>query len=321
MSNILKLGSHVAGQLLQHHEVYCDGYLLEHDYEKGTCDPIVISLCGKKKSIDNFVKFMKEANVYIQTPGQTSFDKKSVHTVRNVGVNFFSSSSENQHLLVVKAVIEVEGPKEALRQYLSTFNNASINRTEFAAGKPPYTMTINGSEETTNAALKALASLKACGAIASFTIKDRQQEGSLFKRYVFVAKKARQDDITGDTTEAYMVGRTKAEARAQFWTILDQLYIPVDISWEETFWDAFTRMGWVKELDGHRMAGYKLAIPAIKEHAESEGFDLYDLLARLITDDVLPNIVPEEELKETLTVKAEFEPEPYEVPAQALLAA
>lgn len=319
MSNVLKVGSFVSGSVIGTWGLFCDGYLLEPDYEKGTNDPIVVSLCGKKGSIDSFIKVMKESNTFIQKTGVNSFDKKNAHQIRNTGVDYFSSDPANQHLLVVDTEVVIDCSLESLNEFCRSNRNAHCSDKT-----APYKVTILGAEETTSETLKKLAVMKAEGKIKFYTVTKRQQEGSLFKRFVYVAKKARQEDISGDTTEAYLIGNTRVEARAQFWNILDRLSIPIDISWEEIFWAEFQKLGWIKELEGHRMAGFKLSLPAAKEEGSDEGFDLYDLLSRLIEDDSLPNIIPEEEVNEPAVAETTCELEGEEdedMPAKALLAA
>lgn len=66
---------------------------------------------------------------------------------------------------------------------------------------------------------------------------------------------------------------------------MDCLTPPFQPEWETQIWTEFQRHGWVTELPGHRIFGYKL-------HLDQE--QLLNMLSERIADDSLPSVIPAE---------------------------
>lgn len=118
--------------------------------------------------------------------------------------------------------------------------------------------------------------------------------GSLYRRTVVIDSRIRPDLLNGDATAAYLVGEDKNQARSLFWNVLDKLPCPIHPDWETHLWLQFRNKEWIESLIGHRMAGYRISI-------DKEA--ILELVADLVEQDKLPNIIPSATADEAIEPK------------------
>ncbi len=327
--------------------VLCDGYLLEIDpswYKQceiarltkpdfnpdtidKTYDLLAISLIGQKHSIESVLRAQSTIDVYLQTPsnhGEQSNSKPfRKHQFFCVGPRKDAKlETESEHVASHSAsLVLITKEKELPRMDITVTGMSGTAETGYR-----HVLTLSAG--TPDLLQKAIYHLESFG-----TVSDVQKfvTGSLYRRTVAINPKIKAENLNGDSTEGYLIGESLAQARDQFWNVLNKLSAPVQPEWEDELWKRFTASGsarltgvdinkwrkehdisdaefallldmqpWVDELIGHRMHGYKLQL-------NKDAIQI--LLSALVYCDILPNVIP-------ATSKTDVEPD-AEVPAEA----
>jgi len=262
-----------------------DGKIL---YESDGFNLIAVSMLSSKPRIEEFVKLLEEEDVYFQKGDRLNFDTvEDAYCVKKISrTDAFHkplSMLETEQITRSGVTVTLEGSEEGVQNVLWVVRPEIESKVRIKGGCRARFNLFGTSRDL--AIIRERAKIEGC----TITEFRETTEGSLFKRCVFINPKCRPDDLDGDSKEAYLIGETREEARAQFWTILDCLTPPFQLEWETHIWTEFQRNGWVTELPGHRLFGYKLKLDQDL---------LLNMLSERIADDSLPNVIPEElELK------------------------
>lgn len=87
-------------------------------------------------------------------------------------------------------------------------------------------------------------------------------EGTLEHQTVVYRKELFESSLTSDRIKAYLVGVDMADAKLGFTRLLRNTTIPCPPEWVDPLKEALLRHhGWLTQLAGHQMTGYKADIP------------------------------------------------------------
>ena len=304
LNKVMKIGTGGGrGNVYSSKMILSDGYLVEPrpmfesvDKDgKVTFIPdgfnlIAISLMSTKARVEEFLKLVEEEDLQIQKPGRSDFKTaEDAFLVRRISRKdaFHKplSQLDTDQITRTGVSVTIEGSEKAVANVLSVVRPQVDSNVRIKCGRRARFSKFGNEQEL--AIIRERCKIEGC------TIKETRDiiEGSLFKRCLFINPKCRPDDLDGDSKEAYLIGETREEARAQFWSILDCLTPPFQPEWEMQIWTEFQRNGWVTELPGHRIFGYKL-------HLDQEL--LLNMLCERIADDSLPSVIPAEMEIETV---------------------
>jgi hypothetical protein len=312
---VKKIGHAFKNGVFSNHHAYSDGYLLEKRPDKVTMVPvardstetrehreedgydiIALSLIGTKRAVEKKLKDFEEEPTCFQRSDrcEEEFTTKDAgyEVPRLIRVSHFQtplSLLETEQVTRADLNVTMEGPEEGLAAMLSIFWTDVESNMRIKTGRRVRFITpLN--QKNTITVLQDAAKLYGC----TITRMNESNEGTLFKRFLLLNPKCRPELLDGDSKEAYLVGESLEEARKQFWSAIDRLTPPFQPEWEDTIWNEFEKRGWLTELPGHRLVGYKL-------HLDQDL--LLDMLSEALIDGSLPVNLPEEpaEAPETAT--------------------
>jgi hypothetical protein len=280
---------------------------IEKDYEL-----LALSLMGSKYQCEAALRMQLKIHIHLQRPNnygeqtKTNRHKKQHYFSVDPRKEDYKLETESEHVMAHSAdLVLVTKEKEVSRMNITQTSSAGKTET----GEYRFVLTLSaGAPELVSHAIQQLEKIG--------TISDLKKyvTGSLYRRVVAINPKIKAENLNGDSKEGYLIGETLAQARDQFWNVLDKLPAPIQPEWEEELWKRFTAHGskritgvdtpkwrkehditdaefalliemqpWVDELVGHRMFGYKLNL-------NKEAIQL--LISALVYSDVLANVIP-----------------------------